>query len=132
MNLERFTQKSRAALEQAAQQAASAGHPEVTPEHLLHALLTQEQGIVPAILSKTGSDVQDLITLTARELEKLPSVKGGASPGLGRRLAKGLERAQKAAEVAADVRHGVVSPEEQHDRSLRARSDPRSGHPEQL
>ena len=47
MNLERLTQKSQEALQDAHARASEAGHPELTPEHLLLALLTQEEGIVP-------------------------------------------------------------------------------------
>jgi ATP-dependent Clp protease ATP-binding subunit ClpB len=102
MKLDKLTQKSQEALQTAFENAAGAGHPEVLPEHLLEALLTQEQGIVPAVLAKTGSDVQDLITLVGKELQKLPRVEGGAQPGAGRRLSKVVDQANRAAKDAGD------------------------------
>jgi len=102
MNLERFTQKSQEALQEAHGQAVAAGHPELTPEHLLQALLTQQDGIVPAVLQKTGTDVQDLTTLSAEALGRIPRVEGGSEPVLGRRLKAVIERAQKAAKKAGD------------------------------
>jgi ATP-dependent Clp protease ATP-binding subunit ClpB len=102
MNLERFTQKSQEALQEASGLASAAGAPEITPEHLLHALLTQEQGIVPAVLGKAGADVQDLVTLSGQALKRQPRVEGGEEPGVGRRLRGVLERAQKAAKKGGD------------------------------
>jgi ATP-dependent Clp protease ATP-binding subunit ClpB len=102
MNLERLTQKSQEALQEAHGQASAAGHPELTPEHLLHALLTQQDGIVPAVLAKTGAAVQDLVTLAGRTLERQPRVQGGGEPALGRRLRGVLEAAQQAAKKGGD------------------------------
>ena len=102
MNLERFTQKSQEALQEAHGDASAQGHPELTPEHLLHALLTQQEGIVPAVLAKTGAEVQDLVTLAGRSLERLPRVEGGGEPALGRRLKAVIEAAQKAAKKTGD------------------------------
>ena len=97
MNVERFTHKTRDALQQAHERALSAGHPEITPEHLLLALLEQRDGVVPAVLSRTGTDVQDLRTLLARELERLPRAEGASTPGVARRLSDVLKHAEKRA-----------------------------------
>jgi ATP-dependent Clp protease ATP-binding subunit ClpB len=102
MNLERLTQKSQEALHEAHGAAVSAGHPELSPEHLLHALLVQEGGIVPAVLKKAGAPVEDLVTLSAQALERVPRVQGGNEPTLGRRLRGVLEAAQQAAKKAGD------------------------------
>ncbi|MDJ0521825.1 MAG: ATP-dependent chaperone ClpB [Planctomycetota bacterium] len=97
MNLDKLTHKSQEALQAAHAAAREAGHPELLPEHLLHALLTQEGGIVPAVLTKAGTPVEDLTTLTAKELARLPSMQGGSEPGLSRRLHDVIQAAQKAA-----------------------------------
>ena len=55
MQLDRFTTKSRQALEAASSLAAARNHPETTPEHLLAVLLEQEDGIVVPVLSKLGA-----------------------------------------------------------------------------
>src|SRR5215204_2150600 len=52
MNLDRFTTKSRQALEAATALAAARSHTETTPEHLLAVLLEQEDGIVVPVLSE--------------------------------------------------------------------------------
>ena len=56
MNLARYTEKAQEAMLGAQQLAQRNGHPEVTPEHLLTALVTQPGGIVPAILGKMQLD----------------------------------------------------------------------------
>ena len=60
MNSEKFTQKSQEALSEAHQMAASGNHNELTPMHLMIALLSQEDGLVPRLLNKMGRDIQPL------------------------------------------------------------------------
>ena len=54
MRLDQFTVKAQEALTSAQAEAERSDHPEVTPEHLLKALLVQEGGVVPAALGKMG------------------------------------------------------------------------------
>ncbi|MFM8385743.1 MAG: ATP-dependent chaperone ClpB [Planctomycetia bacterium] len=103
MNPDRFTQKSQEALQEAHARASAEGHPELLPEHLLHELLVQPEGIVPAVLHKAGAPVQDLVTLCARLLEPLPRTTGGQPPAPSRRLSAVLEAATKAARAAGDA-----------------------------
>src|SRR5439155_649578 len=63
MQLDRFTQRSREALEAALRLAADRRHTEATPEHLLWALLDQPESIVTPALEKFGRD----LTTEARE-----------------------------------------------------------------
>jgi ATP-dependent Clp protease ATP-binding subunit ClpB len=97
LNVERFTHRTREALQHAHEGALAAGHPEITPEHLLLALLEQSDGVVPGILSKTGTDVQDLQALLRKELARLPRAQGASTPGVSRRLAEVLKHAEAAA-----------------------------------
>ncbi len=97
MNLEQFTLKSREALQAAHEDARRRGHAELAPEHLLHALLLQEGGIVPSVLAKAGTPLEDLTTLAAKELDRLPSMRGGSDPVLARRTQDVLAAAQQAA-----------------------------------
>jgi len=97
MNLDKLTLKSKEALQSAHETARAAGNGELTPEHLLHALLVQPEGIVPAVLAKAGAPVLDLVTLTEKELERLPSMQGGSEPGFSSRTRDALLAAQKAA-----------------------------------
>ncbi len=82
MDMNTFTQKSQAALGTAQQDAVRRGQQQVDVEHLLHALTTQEQGLVPRLLEKAGYDVNAYADAIEAELKKLPSVSGpGAQPG---------------------------------------------------
>ncbi len=92
-----FTHKSQEALHAAHENARGKGHPELTPEHLLHALIVQQGGIVPAVLAKAGAPIEDLATLTSRELDRLPSTQGGSEPTMSRRLRDVFQAAEKAA-----------------------------------
>ena len=49
-----YTVRATEALQEAVQTAAARGNPEYTPAHLLLALLQQEDGIAPRLLSKVG------------------------------------------------------------------------------
>ena len=80
MNLNRYTEKAQEAVVESQQLAVRAGHPEITPEHLLLALLQQADGIVPAVLQKMGVDVTGLASAVASALGGLPRTQGGAQP----------------------------------------------------
>ena len=56
MNLNKFTEKSQEAVLSAQNLAGEQNHAEVTPEHLLVALIEQQGGIVPSILRKLNLD----------------------------------------------------------------------------
>ena len=55
MRVDKFTNKTREALQSAQQLASEKGQSELTPEHLLWALLTQEGGVTKALLSKLAA-----------------------------------------------------------------------------
>ena len=55
MRLDKLTEKSREALLEAQHLAEQYTHPAVEPEHLLAALLAQENGVVPSVIRKLGS-----------------------------------------------------------------------------
>jgi ATP-dependent Clp protease ATP-binding subunit ClpB len=80
MNIDQFTQKAQEGLQSAQQLANRLGHPMVDVEHLLLALLDQDQGIAPAIVSAAGASLEALKIKVQRELEKLPTVSGGNQP----------------------------------------------------
>ena len=76
MNPETLTQMSRTALTEAQTIARRHGHVEVDSWHLLLALLSQENGIVPALIDKAGLTVSALQLAAERELERLPRSSG--------------------------------------------------------
>jgi len=82
MDLNKFTQKSQQAISEAQAVAVRMGQQQVDAEHLLLALLTQEQGLVPRLLEKAGYNTQAYLAELERGLAKLPRVSGpGATPG---------------------------------------------------
>lgn len=60
MNFERFTQRSREAVDRAQRLAREHAHQELRPEHLLAALAAEEGGTVQAVLQKLGVRPADL------------------------------------------------------------------------
>ncbi|NMB89187.1 MAG: ATP-dependent chaperone ClpB [Chloroflexi bacterium] len=77
MNLERFTQKAQEALAQSQQIAQDMNHQAIEPAHLLLALLQQEGGVAPAIVTKVSGSTAGLLEDVRRDLESRPKVYGG-------------------------------------------------------
>ena len=94
MNLERLTVRSQEALQGAQQTATHLGHPDISPEHLLRALLDQEGGLSPVLLQRIGVDVPRLRTRLRESLEARPRAHGGATPHLDDALRLVLEKAE--------------------------------------
>src|SRR5258708_35170030 len=78
MNFNKLTVKAQEAVAEAQNLSRGAGNPEVTPEHLLLALLRQDGGIVTPILNKLGLNPAAIEAETAAEAAKYSKV-GGAS-----------------------------------------------------
>ncbi len=76
MDLNQLTQMSRQAVTDAQSEARRRSHNEVETWHLLHALLTQERGIVPALVDKLGLTTSALQLAAERELDRVPKVSG--------------------------------------------------------
>ncbi|MGB1223618.1 MAG: Clp protease N-terminal domain-containing protein, partial [Mycobacterium sp.] len=73
------TTKTQAALTSALQAATAAGNPQVTPAHLLMALLTQNDGIAGPLLEAVGVDPATIRNEAQQLLDRLPSASGSAS-----------------------------------------------------
>jgi len=97
MNLNRYTEKAQEAVLAAQQLAEQAGHPEITPEHLLAALVAQTEGIVPAVLGKMQVNPAALHAAVTDRLKALPRVQGGSQVGLSARLRAVAQAAEKEA-----------------------------------
>ena len=96
MNLDRFTTKSRGALEAATSLAAARNHTETTPEHLLAVLLEQEDGIVVPVLNKLGARPEAIRGDVNAALDKLPTIQGAATePTISRELVAVLRAAER-------------------------------------
>jgi ATP-dependent Clp protease ATP-binding subunit ClpB len=100
---DKFTVKSQEAVQAATNLALENGNPELTPMHLLTALLSDREGIVVPVLQKVGVPTEQLLTRANEALERLPKVGGSTSqPGLSGALQKVLDRAFKEAEDFKD------------------------------
>src|ERR1043165_1642055 len=96
MRLDKLTIKAQEALQAAHELAASRAHQELTPEHVLAALLDQAEGITGAILRKPGVDPAMLPQSVGQALDAQPQVSGASADiYLGRRLKDLVEQATK-------------------------------------
>jgi ATP-dependent Clp protease ATP-binding subunit ClpB len=96
MRLDKLTIKAQEALRDAHELAASRAHQELTPEHVLAALLDQPDGIAGAILRKLGVDPAVVRQSVAEALDAQPQVSGAAADiYLGRRLNDLVEQATR-------------------------------------
>ncbi len=77
MDLNKFTQKAQQALIQSQQLASDLNHQTIEPAHLLLALLNQDQGVVPAIVTKVSGSPIALREEVQNELDNKPKVYGG-------------------------------------------------------
>ena len=78
MKLDKLTVKAQEAIAASRDVAIARNHAEVRPEHLLVALLEQEGGVVPRILSKLGADPRVVSADLDRALGRLPRAHGAA------------------------------------------------------
>jgi ATP-dependent Clp protease ATP-binding subunit ClpB len=102
VNLNRYTEKAQEAVVAAQQLADRDGHAEIQPEHLLLALVEQQDGIVPAVLGKMNVDAAAVVQGTRALLDKLPKTQGGAGAGPSARLRSVLTAAEQDAERLKD------------------------------
>src|SRR6266403_663253 len=102
MRTDKLTVKAQEALQAAQSLAGERGHQAVEPEHLLHALIGQKDGVVAPILGKLGVRAEALTSQLDAAIEKIPQVRGGSGQYIGERLRAALDRAQKQAESMKD------------------------------
>ncbi len=79
MRLDRFTLKSQEALETAQNMASKRGNPQVDTEHLLLALLSDDEGICVEIVKKLGADLERTRSETLQAIERFPQQSGAVA-----------------------------------------------------
>ena len=99
---DRLTVKAQEAVQAAQAIADREGQQQLEPEHLLAALLDEEEGVVGALLAKLGARAEGLRRDVLAEIRRLPRVSGGSGPYLGPRLKAVLEAAWTEAERLKD------------------------------
>src|SRR3954468_2930683 len=105
MNLEKFTDRAKGFLQAAQTVAIRNSHQQIAPEHLLKALLEDEQGMASGLIAKAGGDAKKALSETDLALSKIPAVSGGGAPqtpGLNNDLVRVLGQAERVAQKASD------------------------------
>src|SRR5512144_534114 len=101
MRADRLTVKAQEALQDAQTQARRRDHQAVDVEHLVLALLEQQEGIARPVLEKIGADPALVASRVEDELRGVPKVQG-AEPYVSNRLMKLLDRADDGAKKLKD------------------------------
>ncbi len=109
MDLEKYTQKSQEAIFAAQRLAQEYNHQSIEPEHLLLALVKQDEGVAPAIVTKVAGSIDGLRQDLQEALEKRPKIYGADTQvGLARTTADALAAAER---YAMGMRDEYVSTE---------------------
>jgi ATP-dependent Clp protease ATP-binding subunit ClpB len=102
MKLDKFTVKAQEALQEAQSIARRRDHQEILPEHLLAALLAQQDGLVAPLLQRIGADPKLVQARLDDELRKVAQVHGGEGGHLAQRTLKVLDAAEDEAQKLKD------------------------------
>ncbi|MGH7069006.1 MAG: Clp protease N-terminal domain-containing protein, partial [Acetobacteraceae bacterium] len=104
MNIEKFTERCRGFLQAAGTIAAREYHQRLTPEHLLKAMLDDEEGAASGLIRAAGGDPARVKTAVEAELARQPKVQGpgAGQPALTPELVRVLDAAERAAGKAGD------------------------------
>ncbi len=105
MNLEKFTDRAKGFLQSAQTVAIRNSHQRIGPEHLLKALLEDEEGMAAGLVQRSGGDAGKAEAGADTALGKIASVSGGgaqSTPGLDNDTVRILDQAEQIAEKAGD------------------------------
>jgi len=135
MDLNRLTQKSQEALQEAQNLGVRFGHQELDVEHLLLALIQQPEGLVPRLLSRMDIEPDALAEEVESALQRRPRVSGpGAEPGkvmvtqrLNGVLVKAEDQAKRLKDEYVSVEHLLLAIVEEGDRTEAGRVLKRAG-----
>jgi len=117
VKIDRFTEKAQEALGAAQQKGFSAQNQQVDVEHLLAALLEDENGLAPALLEAAGADIGTLRRRVDQEIERLPKVSGPGAEAfdlvvnarLGRILAEAEAESKRMKDEYIAVEHLLLA-----------------------
>jgi ATP-dependent Clp protease ATP-binding subunit ClpB len=104
----KWTLKTQEAFSAAIDQAKELSNPELTPDHVLGAMMRQEGTIVPAVLAKLGQAPLMVRNRADEAVQKLPKAYGGAEPRMSKELTNVVENAEK---YRKDLRDDFLSVE---------------------
>jgi ATP-dependent Clp protease ATP-binding subunit ClpB len=105
MNLEKFTDRAKGFLQSAQTVAIRLNHQRITPEHILKALLEDEEGMASGLIQRAGGNALLAVARVDEALAKIPAVSGSgaqAAPGLENDAVRVLDQAEQLAAKAGD------------------------------
>lgn len=105
MNLEKFTDRAKGFLQSAQTVAIRMSHQRISPDHILKALLEDEQGMAAGLITAAGGDARRAVAENDAALAKIPAVSGGGAqqtPGLDNDAVRILDQAEQVATKAGD------------------------------
>ena len=104
MNMNQYTQKSVEALRDMQSAALENGNQQVEQIHLLYALVSKEDGLIPNLITQSGASTEQLKTLTEQAISSLPKVTGVQSDKLylSRELDSAFNEAESQAKKTKD------------------------------
>jgi ATP-dependent Clp protease ATP-binding subunit ClpB len=103
MNLEKFTERSRGFLQAAQTIAMRESHQRVLPDHLLKALMDDDQGLAANLIRKAGGSPEQVNAAINASIAKLPKVSGGdGQTYIDPSLVRVLDEAESVAKKAGD------------------------------
>jgi ATP-dependent Clp protease ATP-binding subunit ClpB len=105
MNLEKFTDRAKGFLQSAQTVAIRMNHQRITPEHVLKALLEDNEGMAAGLIARAGGNVGVAQAEVDKALAKIPAVSGSgaqAAPGLENDAVRVLDQAEQLAAKAGD------------------------------
>jgi ATP-dependent Clp protease ATP-binding subunit ClpB len=105
MNLEKFTDRAKGFLQSAQTVAIRMNHQRVSPDHLLKALLEDDQGMASGLIARAGGSAEAAVRENDAALAKIPQVSGGGAqqtPQLDNDSVRVLDQAEQIAGTAGD------------------------------
>ena len=105
MNIDKFTDRAKGFLQSAQTVAIRMNHQRIAPEHLLKALLEDEQGMAAGLIKAAGGDAKRATSETDLALAKIPVVSGSGAqttPGIDNDAVRVLDQAEQIATKAGD------------------------------
>jgi ATP-dependent Clp protease ATP-binding subunit ClpB len=79
MRFDKFTLKAQEIIQTSQQLAERFAHQQIEPEHVVRAILEQQEGVIPPLLGKIGADQHQLMQSFEAALEKIPRVSGAGA-----------------------------------------------------